>query len=292
MTIPATMGVGRPINPVPVNPQPVTFSCALGARTVTGREEVFARLQYAATKRMPHLRELPAHEGSCHVVGSAPSVVNYLKEIRAAGENDLICSVNGAHNWLLNQAITPNIHVLFEYDLQDTFQSLGSEPNDFTTYYVCSHCDQRVFDLLDDFKTALWHSFNDPEEYHAELARLFPGEIMIGCGHATMFRTIAVGAILGYRKFELYGCDSSVDGPRYIEGYGTGNTEEEIDIWGTDPRTGAIKHFRTFGSLAFQADQFIKFCELYDGTLRIRVHGDSLLRYVHEARFPDSYSQP
>lgn len=137
----------------------------------------------------------------------------------------------------------------------------------------------------------LWHSFNPLPGYPGALDELFPGEFAVGFTGVTFFRTLAVARVLGYRNIELYGCDGSVrDGERYLPGYQTENTEELVSVWGTNPETGEKREFKTYGLLAFQADQFIQLCRDFPD-FSFRVHGDGLMQYVHKARYPNPYSE-
>jgi hypothetical protein len=131
---------------------------------------------------------------------------------------------------------------------------------------------------------------NETHEYGTYLDSYFPGEFAVGFIDLTFFRSLAIGRILGYRSFELFGCDGSVPGDeRYLPGYKTPNTEDPVELWGTTP-TGDKKKFKTFGSLAFQTEEFITLCQ-NNPDMNIRVHGDGLMEYVHKARYPNQYSE-
>jgi hypothetical protein len=252
------------------------------------RDEVFDRLRFHASLDMIHLPPLQEHDGVCHIVGSAPSALDYTEKLRTArGEKDILCTLNGAHGFVLKEGIVPSIHVIFEIDVPD-LRILGSQPHPDVVYYICSHCPKIVANSLIGHKRVLWHCFNEPQDYQSLIGELFPGEIMVGGGHATLFRTINIARILGYSRFELYGCDCSFEGESHPKGYPTPTKEDIIDIWGADAG-GEKKKFKTIGSLAFLAQEFINFCIANEDGVSIRVHGNGLLRYVHESRFPGNY---
>lgn len=254
---------------------------------------IFQRLRFHSKLPWPHLPELEEHPGKCIIVGSAPSVAEHLEQIKAlkVGEYDIICSLNGTHGFLNKHGIIPNIHVIFEIDVRD-LSIIGSQPNEGTRYYVCSHCPMEVAEALKGQKCVLWHCFNEPPDYQAKIAEYFPGEFMVGGGHATFFRTMNIAVILGYREFEIFGCDSSFgEGSTHLDDYPTPTCEDAVEVWGYDPRIQGVKKFRTIGSLALQASEFIRFCEVNHAGLSIRVHGDSLLRYLHESRYPEQYHE-
>lgn len=270
---------------------PITYKFHPTKKPILTPTELRRRLEYAKTVKIPHLVEIQPHIGVGLIVGAAPSVEDYIVELRKrkSGANSIF-SLNGAHQYLMNYGIAPRIHVLFEEDIDTVQQSLGGDPNYKTYYYISSRCKPEIFEQLEGYHRVLWHSFDELDGYGELLNEVFPGEFAVGLTGLTFFRTIAVARVLGYRKLELYGCDSSFrDGKRYLPGYHTEDTEELVSVWGTDPRTDDKKEFKTVGLLAFQAEQFIVLCRDHPD-LEIQVHGDGLLKYVHESRYPNQYT--
>lgn len=260
------------------------------------RERQIERLTYAATLDVPHLTALQPHGGRAVIIGGAPSGARGLAAARAAKsrEIDLVFSLNGAHEWLVKNGVPPSMHVMFEVDLERPQDSTGGDPHADTYYYVCSHCLPSVHDALAGYRRVLWHCWNDPPEYQDLVARLFPGEFMVGGGHVTLFRTLNVAIILGYRHFDLYGCDCSFEQPgqSHLPDYHNRPLEPEMDIWvGESADDSNLRQFRTLGTLAFNASEFMKFCEANQAALSLRVHGDGLLSHLHKSRYPEQYLQ-
>src|SRR5258706_12564932 len=139
--------------------------------------------------------------------------------------------LNGTHNWLIERGIIPNLHVMFEIDEKHIVDLCGGPPHKDVYYYVCSHCFQRLHRELRGYHSVLWHCFDEPPEYQSLVAKLFPGEFMVGGGHVTFFRSVNVAIILGFRKFELFGCDGSYEGNMsHYEGYHSYSGETTMDI--------------------------------------------------------------
>jgi hypothetical protein len=112
---------------------------------------------------------------------------------------------------------------------------------------------------------------------------------MVAGQYATFFRTLTILMTLGYSDFDLFGLDSSFEHDSHVKGYRTGNLEEAITLWGVDPRNDKLQQFRTNGSLAFQTYCFLDFC-MHQSSINLRVHGDGLLRYLHQSRYPEQYN--
>lgn len=248
------------------------------------------RLEYAATLKIPHIIELEPHPYKCAIVGGAPSIKNHIEELKTYSDSDITISLNGAHNYLIEHGVTPRIHPLFEIDLKSVEESTGGPPNQNVYYYVCSHCSHSLFRSLKGYPRVLWHCFDEPPEYQALIAKLFPGEFMIGGGFVTFFRAINIASILGYRDIHLYGCDCSFDGDTsHYEGYQTTNSEVKMVV-----AAGTKENYRVFNttpSLSFLAREIMRFCDTNQRGIRLTVHGDGLLRHLHQMEYPKIYEQ-
>lgn len=269
--------------------RPVKFDIQKVLEWDDWKNECIPRMQHAATLEIAHLPKFLPHEGKCAVVGAAPSVKNYVEEIKELGgtEPNIVMSVNGAHGWLIKNSIIPNIHVISEMDLTNVREALGGDPHEGVAYYISSYCDPVIFQQLEGFRRVLWHPYCAPEGYQQAVAELFPEEFMVAGGFCTFFRTMSISIVLGYRELELFGVDSSFDGSSHVEGYALADKEARISIWGANP--DGLRKFTTQGGLAFQAKEFLEFCEINQEWLRLRIHGDGLLRYLHEGRYPEQY---
>ncbi len=282
------------MNEQAINLRPIQFQFPVfkAEEWIDVRTRIVGRLRATSKLRIPHLRELLPHEGRAVIVGSAPSILNFKDEIKRLSneELDILVSINGAHDWLIKNVRPPNIHVIFEGDLDDVTVSLGGPPHKDTVYYLCSQCHPKIFEQLRDYKRVLFHVFNQHQEYQNALNRYFKGEFMITGSCGTLFRCLYTSIVLGYRKFELFGVDSSFEGESdHIPGYKTADVEKIHYIWGVDEITHEARKFQSNGGLAFQAYEFLRFCEINQSGLSIRVYGDGLLRYIHKSRYLQQY---
>lgn len=250
------------------------------------------RMQYAASLPIKHLSQTDQNARTCVIVGAGPTLLNFIEELRSleAKSDYDICAINAVHEFLIKNGIIPRFHIIFESDIEDVTISLGGSPHKDVTYYVSSHCHENVFKQLKDYKCVVWHPAINDDRYLQEIRKIFPDEPMVGgdAGYVTLFRSLAVGCLLGYRKYNLYGVDSSFEESDHIDGYRKSNSEATIKVWGKKKITGEMREFKTNPSLAFQAYRFILLC---DGNrdLNIKIYGDSLLRYIHHGKYPEVY---
>ncbi len=271
---------------------PIYYKTDIGERTWKDTwQERSGRLHYASKLKIPHLPQLEPHDGVAAIIGASPSIVNFKEQIKAIKSNEfnIVIPLNGAHNWLLEQGIIPNIQVMFEIDIEKPEQTLGGSPHKDVYYYICSHSPESLFKAMESYHRVLWHCFDEPPEYQALIAKLFPGEFMVGGGHVTFFRSVNVAIILGFRKFELFGCDGSYEGNMsHYEGYHSYSGETTMDII-AGGNGMPYKRFHTNPSLSFMTHEFLRFCEANQSGLKIYVHGNGLMRYMHQSTYPEQY---
>jgi len=253
-----------------------------------------SHMRYAATLGLPELtkRQVP-RLGRAVIVGGGPSIKGEIETIRslAADKNNAVFAVNWTHTWLLQNGITPRGCVFFEIDAEPDTVLESAHPD--VTYFICSHCHEKTFDMLAGKKRVLWHSppNSDPERVVAE--ELFQSSEHVGGGISTFTRTMSIALYLGYRHFDLFGCDSSFpeEEGTHVDGYQT-VMDAKVDgmfVYARSLTTGQVRRFRTLGYLALQAEEFKIYCEQNHQHFSLRVYGDTLLRYIHKETYPDQY---
>lgn len=252
-------------------------------------------MRYAHSLHLPELqrRQLP-RMGKAVIVGGAPSMANHLDQIKAlaADKDNMVFAVNWSHTWLIANGVIPDACVFFEIDAEPDSTLKAAHPE--VTYYICSHCHPKTFDELKGFKRVLWHS---PPNSPAEKVvgdELFDGSNLVGGGIGTFTRTLTITLHMGYRNIELFGVDSSFpDGASstHVDGYET-TADPDVDgfyVYAKHSITQQVRRFRTMGYLALQVEEFKEYCKVNHHAFALRVHGDSLLRFVHAGMFSDQY---
>lgn len=246
--------------------------------------DTIPNVRAAALEVIPHLRQLGEHSGTAVIVGAGPSVVGCLGEIRelACQPTSVVFPINCMHRWLLDHGITPGIQVMFEADA-DLHTVLGA-PCAATTYYVCSACPPTHHCYLRGFHRVLWHHWDQDADYDQVIAQYYPGELMVGGGYSTLFRTINIALLLGFRDLDLFGVDSSFldDDHQHVGEYPTRPSDDDLaTVELSQPVTLEIRKFRTRGALLLQADMLVKFREDNEGQVSMRVHGSGLLPFMY-----------
>src|SRR3990167_6622545 len=85
----------------------------IGGKCVNSDEELFGHIRLSLERHLPEVeRQEPAHDGAIAIVASGPRLktqLETLREVRASGSP--IVAVRGAHDWLIDNGITPDFAV-------------------------------------------------------------------------------------------------------------------------------------------------------------------------------------
>ncbi len=251
-------------------------------------------MHYAARLDLPRLQLAEPNSGRCIIVGGSPQVRDHLEQIRAfaAQSGAAVFALNWTHTWLINNGIVPTGCLFFEIDAEPDSILQSTHPD--TTYYICSHCHQKTFDDLAHRRRVLWHSRPNSDGEEVAFNQLFQGDLQLGGGIGTLLRTVSLGMALGFRKFDLFGVDSSFPrgGRTHVDGYETAMdaAQDGMDVWLRDVATGELHHFRTVGYLALQSEEFKLYCLTNHVMFNMRVHGTGLLPTLHRIHWPHQYN--
>ena len=249
---------------------------AIDVKQFNMAEGLVGNIKSALARGLPEL--VPAivrNDGTFVICGSGPSLANFAEEIRAEREKGRpICAVKGAHDWLVDQGIEPDLFVTLEpRDRRNNVR----KPAEDTIYLIASRCHPSLFDHLSGHKVLLWHSYSQSEE-----SECFKGsnKTLIGGASTSGMRAINIGYFLGFRKFVLYGFDScnAEDGvTKRVDGSQTGKT---IDVYVGSDRG---KKFVCNLAMAKQAEEF-QYIYAYMPDVEVEVKGDGLIAEIIKER--------
>jgi hypothetical protein len=198
------------------------------------------------------------------VVGAAPSLGDHIDDIkRLAAEGNTVWVMNSAHDYIVERGITPDAMVMV-----DAAPDIIKTPQSGVEYFIASRCSPKVFDALHKFNVTLWTA-SEPgvEELMQKANRPW---CAIGGGGTVSLRSLYLAFVLGYRRFHLFGVDSShTDGLHvYDELY----VPENITVSVGD------KEFTCVMSMARQAEDFATQARiLLEKGCSIQVYGTGLI---------------
>ena len=116
-----------------------------------------------------------------------------------------ILTVSGAHDFLVSRGIVPDYHV--DCDPR-AHKAAMLHPSHKVKYRMATCCHPTLWPKLKGHDVELWHLHNDSgtDEW---VSKNDPGANMLGGGSTAGMRALEVASMLGYRRFEIHGMDSS-----------------------------------------------------------------------------------
>lgn len=226
---------------------------------VLGVDECRKNVESALRRNLRTCGWAPKRTGRLAIVGSGPSVTDYLDELRSwPGE---IWAVNGAYRFLLEQGIVA--HAFVGLDPVAGLKEYVEVRNARTTFLLSSVCDPCVFDELSDAEVYLWHSKQNDFPYPA-------GSCVVGGGTTCLTRAPYLAQMLGWRDMTVFGGDSSFSERAYC--YDLGTFKEDTDRKRfTVECNGRL--FETELSLVKQVSVFGVMQALFNGCLQFKCGG-------------------
>ena len=234
-------------------------------------EVLFEHIRLALKRNLPLMQEYAKHEGTAILVGSGPSVETQLESIRKRKKEGYpIIAIKDAHDWLLENGIVPDYAVAV--DPQEHRWNCFTRKNERVHYMIASQCHPAMFDHLDGMNVTLWHLyFKDGQTYP-------PDSLLVTGGTTTGLRAITLFYSQGYRKFELYGYDSCLQG-NTLRITGKQHDKPPIEIYIGSSK----KRFLTTAEMAAQANEFQMICTVMPG-LEVTSHGEGVITTILEER--------
>lgn len=148
-------------------------------------------------------------EAPCVLVGSGPSAIAMLPEIRARYDRgEEIIAIKGAHDWLVNAGIVPTAAIAL--DGQRSRAKCFGRPRADVLYLCASQMHPDTWRHLRGQRVLIWHSRISVDQHRR------PGwenVYLVPCASHTGTSAILLMFVLGRRTFELYGFDSSIPEP-------------------------------------------------------------------------------
>lgn len=195
----------------------------------------------------------------------------WIKRRRKAGAK--LITVNGAHNWCLENGLTPSLHVML--DARAFNKRFVETPVDSCRYLVCAQCPASVFEALEGHDVHIWHASAPDsregkvlDEYY--LRRWTP--VMGGCTVGS--RAIGLAAILGIRKLSVCGMDSCFVGDQH-------HAYEQRENDGAAVHRVRVGHrvFHATGWMLKQADEMFQLASVLPEDMQMRFRGDGLISW-------------
>lgn len=237
-------------------------------------EDVMLRNVKENVKRdLPWFQSIEAHNGTMVIVGGAPSLnENYLNLRQRQKRGQTIVSLNGTLDRLMERGIKPDFHVMMDARPENVeFVKSGHDVG----YLVNAVCDKSIFEALEGKDVTVWHSFIANEDEHVKILNEYPDKPwgIIGTGNTVGLTAIVLGYFMGFRKFHLYGMDSSYEEDKHHAYEQKLNDGEAVfSVWANG------KEYKCARWMMKQAENFQQIYKTMIGQgCSITAHGSGLL---------------
>lgn len=239
----------------------------------TSRDDVVKNIRYNLASGARILRgTLQPHESHAVIVGGAPSIKNYVEELKMrvkCGQN--VIALNNSWRWCEENGIHVNSHVMVDA----RFENIDFVPPEGSPIHrlYATQCHPLVTDFAGKDCLTLWNSLIvDLVPDFDKTDHMF----WIGAGTTVGIRSIFLMYTLGYREFHLYGFDSCYEGDQghaYQQNLNVG--ERVIDV------TLGDRKFRAAPWMISQVHDFLETAEYFTNLGCVfTIHGDGLLQYA------------
>jgi uncharacterized Rossmann fold enzyme len=243
---------------------------------ILSNDELYAQCAKAREAGFPQLvkAQIPAFDDPIIIVGSCPSAMECLEEIRDhADAGHIIMAIKGAHDWLIENGIKPTFAVACDpqESRHDVFKKLDKD----VVYLCASQMHPATWDYMRGYRVFVWHCQIDAEQPAMDG---WQGVPLVPGGSTTGMRAIPLAFVLGFRNFELYGYDStlSVDGAIRTDGAPMREGDTAIDVWVGE------RQFRTTYELYPQIQALMptlqNLCAI--DAIKVNAYGDGLFQAV------------
>lgn len=238
----------------------------------TPLSKIKENIEYSMIQNLPIIEsQLPKHDLVANIIGGGPSINQFIEQIRSSSKNnETIVALNNSYKWLKENDIQPNIQIML--DAREENSKFVPVSDKRCELFYASQCHRSVIDLAKNLNTTIWHA-NIPE-----LLDSFKDRDMfwVGSGTTVGIRSIILLYILGYRKFNIYGYDSS-----YTDGNGHGYKQSLNEGEKTIEAEIAGRKFISAPWMVTQTEEFLQVMEYFTGEgCEFSIYGDGLLQHA------------
>jgi hypothetical protein len=232
-------------------------------------------VQRSVKRSLPWFDFDESSQGSVCLVGGGPSLVDTIDQLKARHQNGAkVWAMNGSYDHLQSQGIIPDVMVML--DARPENVRFVQNPQQSTTFYITSQCDDAIFDALEGYKVVLVHANTSGVYELLEHEKARPVHLMGG------FTTVGILSLIlaklqGFQRIFMFGMDSS-----YRNGEHHAYKQESNDA---ERVIHAMINDVTYKCAPWMAQQVTDFQNVVAGfgDVTIEVCGDGLLHEMAKA---------
>jgi hypothetical protein len=263
--------------------------------TATPQEISIGYIKDNISRKVPRIQQLIGYmevkgkDNPIILIGGGPSLKNpeVLAELKQLAKNNPTIACGSSHDWCIENGITPTYATVVDPD--PISANYYKKVNSDTIYLVASQCHPCVFELLSNYKVAMWHCYG---EYLKEFLDLHePNYVGVGGGCTIGLRSISIAILLGYTNIHFFGFDSCLDTDGTGHAYSLSTEDEVLGLIGENGKIHKVRlgldgpGEKVYNCMGYQLAQMDHFNKLYMGFNQIftpTFHGGGLLAHCLE----------
>ena len=237
-------------------------------------EQLEKNIRYCLTLGLPEIDRMgPLSDVNAVFVGGGPSIENHKLMLAEMKRKSKIFALNGSYRWLRNNGILADYHIIADARPEN---ANFIDVSEFPTYLIASHCDKTVFDKLVCKHVLVWHRGHEGMQDIVNPNRDKYDAYMSG-GSTVGLVGMSVAYAMGFRKFHLFGYDSSyVDGQGHAYPQSLNDNDRILDI------DVGSRSFKSAPWMVQQVNEYVEFAPiLVEMGCEITTYGDGMLQYIN-----------
>ena len=243
-------------------------------------------IRYSIRLGYPQVRPQPTQLDRVCLIGGGPSLNDTFDELRDLYfQGAKVVTVNGSYQWCLDRNIRPSAHLVL--DARPENARFVNPPVPQCRYLIASQCHADTWKAIEGRPDVwIWHAMagDNPgrhvlDDYYGDRWVATPG------GTTVIMRALSVLRMLGFLRFDLFGCDSCYMGTQH-HAYSQPENDSDRPYPFTAHVTGHPELSRTFMCATWHAKQvecFLQTIRVNGNSFVLNVHGDGMLAFVLKA---------
>lgn len=175
----------------------------------TSDEDLHRNIERNSALSLPWVGMAKAHDGVAVLCGGGPSIADRIEAIKAhSAAGGTVFAMNGASEFLRSHGIQVNAQVIADAK-QETSKLVDVGA---AVRYVASQCHADTVDAaISGGDTAIWHLgiSEDMDDLFPSDRKKAGGYALVGGGASVGNSAMCLAYVLGFRRMEVYGYDSS-----------------------------------------------------------------------------------
>lgn len=236
----------------------------------TQPEVIRSQMRHNIERDLPWLQVCPAIDQTIAIVAGGPSLNDHWPKI---GGCDAVLSTNNTYAFLTERGIVPDHWMLLDARRENIEFLRDARPE--TQHYLAAQCHPDIYDALEGYKLTLYlTTLPDTLEITKHINKTKVQ--LAGVVGTVGIKAMSLAFALGYRKFKLFGYDSSYADTHHAYPQALNDASKTIEVYVEG------KRYVTTPSFAHQAQDFAGWAKemaLFHGC-EIELHCDGLLPHL------------